>query len=93
MRTIEEVAAQMPNSTVGHLCSFWIMLDQNLTHPQQVVLGHAGRDVVEVEHGGGRLDDVFGGLAGAAEAVVARHGEVLVAAAAVLQLKHLAGDH
>ena len=63
------------------------------THPQQVVLGHARRDVVEVEHSRGGLDDVLGGLAGTAEAVVARHGEVLVAAGAVLQLKHLAGDH
>lgn len=45
-----------------------------------------------MQHSGGRLDDVLGRLAHAAEAVVPGHGEVLVAAAAVLQLKHLTGD-
>lgn len=45
-----------------------------------------------MQHCRGRLDDVLGGLSGAAEAVVSGHGKVLVAAAAVLQLKHLAGD-
>ena len=45
-----------------------------------------------MQHTGGRLDDVLGRLADTGEAVVARHGKVLVAAAAVLQLKHLAGD-
>lgn len=45
-----------------------------------------------MQHCRGRLDDVFGGLSGTAEAVVSGHGKVLVAAAAVLQLKHLAGD-
>lgn len=45
-----------------------------------------------MQHCRRRLDDVFGGLSGAAEAVVSGHGKVLVAAAAVLQLKHLARD-
>lgn len=38
------------------------------------------------------LNDVLGGLSSAAEAVVPGHGEVLVAAAAVVQLEHLTGD-
>lgn len=46
-----------------------------------------------MEDGGRRLDDVLGGLSCAAEAIVPGHGEVLVAAAAVLQLKHLTGYH
>lgn len=45
-----------------------------------------------MQHRGRGLDDVFGRLPGAAEAVVPGHGKVLVAAAAVLQLEHLAGD-
>lgn len=45
-----------------------------------------------MQHTGGWLDDVLGGLALAGEAVVPGHGKVLIAAAAVLQLKHLAGD-
>ncbi len=46
-----------------------------------------------MQHTGGRLDDVLGRLAGAGEAVVTRHSEVLIAAGAVIQLKHLTGDH
>lgn len=45
-----------------------------------------------MQHTGGWLDDVLGGLALAGEAVVPGHGKVLIAAAAVLQLKHLTGD-
>lgn len=62
-------------------------------YPQQLFLRYTRRDVVVVQHRRWRLDDVFGGLPGAAEAVVPGHGEVLIAAAAVLQLKHLTGDH
>lgn len=58
----------------------------------QLRLAQGGRGVVEVQHGGGRLDDVAAGLQ-AAEAVVPGQAEVLVAAAAVGQLKHLAGNH
>lgn len=58
----------------------------------QLVLAEGGRGVVEVQHGGGRLDDVPAALC-AAEAVVSGQTEVLVAAAAVLQLKHLTGNH
>lgn len=64
----------------------------SVTHPLQVVFTDAGRHVVEVQHTRRRLDDVLGGLTGAGEAVVAGHGEVLVAAGAVLQLEHLTGD-
>jgi len=67
--------------------------DKQRPYPQQVLLGYARGNIVVVQHCRRRLDDVFGGLSGAAEAVVPRHGEVLVAAAAVLQLEHLAGDH
>lgn len=45
-----------------------------------------------MQHGGRRLDDVPAALC-AAEAVVSGQTEVLVAAAAVWQLKHLAGNH
>lgn len=62
------------------------------SHPEELLLGYAGRNVVVVQHCRRRLDDVLGGLPGAAEAVVPGHGEVLVAAAAVVQLEHLTGD-
>lgn len=58
----------------------------------QLVLAEGGRGVVEVQDGGGRLDDVPAALR-AAEAVVSGQTEVLVAAAAVGQLEHLAGNH
>lgn len=58
----------------------------------QLLLAEAGRGVVEVQNGGGRLDDVPAVL-DAAEAVVSGQTEVLEAAAAVVQLKHLAGNH
>lgn len=45
-----------------------------------------------MQHGSRRLDDVPVALC-AAEAVVSGQTEVLVAAAAVWQLKHLAGNH
>lgn len=59
---------------------------------EQLVLSESGRAVVEVQHGGGRLDDVPAAVR-AAEAVVSGQTEILIAAAAVGQLKHLAGNH
>lgn len=56
------------------------------------MLAESGRGVVEMQHGSRRLDDVPVALR-AAEAVVSGQTEVLVAAAAVWQLKHLAGNH
>jgi len=58
----------------------------------QLVLAQGGRGVVEVQDGGGRLDDVPRALR-TAEAIVPAQTEVLVAAAAVRQLEHLTGDH
>lgn len=58
----------------------------------QLVLAEGGRGVVEVQDGGGRLDDVPAALR-AAETVISGQTEVLVAAAAVRQLKHLTGNH
>lgn len=58
----------------------------------QLVLAQGGRRVVEVQDGGGRLDDVPAALC-VAEAVVPGQAEVLVAAAAVGQLKHLTWNH
>lgn len=57
----------------------------------QLVLAEGGRGVVEVQDGGGRLDDVPAALC-AGEAVVSGQTEVLVAAAAVGQLKNLTGN-
>lgn len=45
-----------------------------------------------MQHCRWRLDYVLGGLSSTAEAVVPGHGEVLVAAASIVQLKHLTGD-
>lgn len=59
---------------------------------EQLLLGEGRRGVVEVQDGGRRLDDVSVAVS-AAEAVVSGQAEVLVAAAAVSQLKHLAGNH
>lgn len=59
---------------------------------EQLVLGESGRAVVEVQHGGRRLDDVPAAVR-AAEVIVSGQTEVLIAAAAVGQLKHLAGNH
>lgn len=56
------------------------------------MLAEGGRGVVEVQDGGGRLDDVPAAL-WAAEAIVSGQTEVLVAAAAVGQLEHLTGNH
>lgn len=61
-------------------------------HLLQLVLAEGGWGVVEVQDGGGRLDDVPAAVR-AAEAVVSGQAEVLVAAAAVGQLKHLTGNH
>lgn len=61
-------------------------------HLVQLVFGEGGRGVVEVQHGGRRLDDVPATL-WAAEAVVSGQIEVLIAAAAIRQLKHLTGNH
>ncbi|TNN35086.1 hypothetical protein EYF80_054750 [Liparis tanakae] len=61
-------------------------------HLVQLVLAQGGRGVIEVQDGGGRLDDVPRARR-AAEAIVPAQAEVLVAAAAVRQLEHLAGDH
>lgn len=58
----------------------------------QLLLAECRRGVVEVQDGGGRLDDVPAALR-AAEAVVSGQTEVLVAAAAVRKLKHLTGNH
>lgn len=58
----------------------------------QLVLAERGRGVVEVQDGGGRLDDVPAALC-AAEAVVSGQTEVLVAAAAIRKLKHLTRNH
>lgn len=58
----------------------------------QLVLAERGRGVVEVQNGGGRLDDVPAALR-AAEAVVSGQTEVLVAAAAIGELKHLTRNH
>lgn len=49
---------------------------------EQLVLAESGRGIIEVQHGGGRLDDVPVAVS-AAEAVVSGQTEVLVAAAAV----------
>lgn len=57
-----------------------------------LVLAEGGRGIVEVKDSGGRLDDVPAALC-TAEAVVSGQTEVLVAAAAVGQLKHLTGNH
>lgn len=56
------------------------------------MLAESGRSVVEVQDGGRRLDDVPTALR-TAEAVVPGQTEVLVAAAAIRQLKHLTGNH
>lgn len=58
----------------------------------QLLLVQGWRRVVEVQDGGRRLDDVPAAL-GVAEAVVSGQAEVLVAAAAIGQLKHLTGNH
>lgn len=58
----------------------------------QLVLAERGRGVVEVQDGGGRLDDVPAALC-AAEAVVSGQTEVLVAAASIRKLKHLTRNH
>lgn len=58
----------------------------------QLVLAEGGWRVVEVQDGGGRLDDVPAALC-IAEAVVSGQAKVLVAAAAVGQFKHLTGNH
>lgn len=58
----------------------------------QLLLTEGGRGVVEVQDGGGRLDDVPAAV-GSAEAVVSGQTEVAVAAAGVAELKHLAGNH
>ena len=62
------------------------------TYPPQLLFGHTGGHIVEVQHAGWGLDDVLRGLASTHESVVAGHGKVLVAAGTVLQLKHLAWD-
>ncbi len=56
------------------------------------MLAEGGRGIVEVQDGSGRLDDVPAGLC-IAEAIVSGQTEVLVAAAAVRELKHLTGNH
>lgn len=58
----------------------------------QLVLAEGGWGVVEVQDGGRRLNDVPAALR-TAEAVVSGQTEVLVAAAAVRQLKHLTRNH
>lgn len=60
-------------------------------HLEQLVLAEGGRGVVEVQHGGRWLDDVPAAV-GAAESIVSGQTEVLVAAAAVGQLKDLTGN-
>lgn len=58
----------------------------------QLMLAESGRGIVEVQDGSRRLDDVPGGVR-TAEAVIPRQTEVLVASAAIRQLKHLTGNH
>lgn len=56
------------------------------------MLAEGGWSVVEVQHSGGWLDDVPTAVC-AAEAVISGQTEVLVAAAAISQFKHLTGNH
>lgn len=56
------------------------------------MLAEGGGGIVEVQHSSWRLDDVPVAVC-AAEAVVSGQAEVLIAAAAISQLKHLTGNH
>lgn len=63
-----------------------------VSHLLQVLLAESGRGVVEVQDGGGGLDDVPAAL-DAAEAVVPAQTEIMAAAAAAAELEHLTGNN